>query len=68
MSPAVHERLPGGHDTTVIAGAMVAGAMVASVLATLDVTAEHWAFADADFDLTSLFRQAADAITPRPPR
>lgn len=57
----MQERLPGGHDTTVIAGYMVA-----SVLATLDVTAEHWAFADADFDLTSLFRQAADAtMNPR---
>lgn len=57
MSPAVQERLPAGQDTTVIARAMVA-----SVLAALDVTAEHWAFADADLDLASLFRQAVNAI------
>jgi hypothetical protein len=63
MSPAVQERLAAGQDTAVIARAMVA-----SVLAALDVTAEHWALADTDLDLTSLFRQAADATAPAGPR
>lgn len=63
MSPAVQERLHGGEDT-----ALIARAMVASTLAALDVTAEHWAFADADVDLVSLFRQTADAIAGTAPR
>lgn len=41
---------------------MLARAMVASVLAALDVAAEHWAFADADLDLANLFRRTVDAI------
>ena len=57
MSPAVQERLPGSQDAAVIARAMVA-----SALAALDVTAEHWAFADADLDLPSLFRHTVDAL------
>jgi hypothetical protein len=57
MSPAVQQRLPGGEDTAVLARAMVA-----SVLAALDVAAEHWAFADADLDLANLFRRTVDAI------
>jgi AcrR family transcriptional regulator len=57
MSPAVQERLSGNQDAAVIARAMVA-----SALAALDVTAEHWAFADRDIDLPSLFRRAADAV------
>ena len=57
MSPAVRERLPDGEDT-----AMIARAMTASVLAALDVAAEHWAFADSDLNLANLFRRTADAI------
>lgn len=57
MSPAVQERLSGSQDAAVIARAMVA-----SALAALDVTAEHWAFADRAIDLPSLFRRAADAV------
>jgi AcrR family transcriptional regulator len=57
MSPAVRERLPGGDDA-----AVVARAMVASVLAALDVAAEHWAFSDTDLDLPALFQRIARSI------
>ncbi len=69
MTPAVQERLAGergegderggqkGGDAAVLARAMVAAA-----LATLDVVGEHWAFADADLDLPSLFRHTVDAL------
>jgi hypothetical protein len=58
----VQDWLPGGQDSVVIPQAMVA-----SVLAALDVTAEHWALPEADLDLARLFRRAADAIGPPRP-